>query len=403
LEHHRYKNEKLFFATVFVLISVERQKSNTIYFPGLNSLRFIAAAVVMICHTSTVKDYHFGISPTFSNNYANQLSHLAVVFFFVLSGFLITYLLLDEKKENSKINTWNFYRKRMLRIWPLYFLIIIAGLFILPNIQLFSIPSVNYSGSLVNELPAFQTILYLAVLPNIAEAVYASVPFVSFTWSIGVEEQFYIFWPFVVQKSKHILAVLIIILVVMVLLSSGFLSLAFLFLNNQLHLFPASQVAAFNKSLTHFITYFKIGSMAIGGIGAWLLYYHKSKVELYLGHKLLNVVVLGSLFCLLVFNISYSAEFYSLFFVWIILSTATGNFFVNLEVKWLSYLRKISYGIYMYHMFVILFAINLLGKTGFQSGRVVYNTLLHTGVIAGTILVAMLSYTFFEKKILSLK
>lgn len=379
------------------------KKTGAIYFQGLNSLRFIAAAIVMICHTSTVKNYHFGLSSTFSNEYANQLSHLAVVFFFVLSGFLITYLLLDEKQRHGKINTWIFYRKRMLRIWPLYFLVVIAGLFILPLLSIFSIPSMQFTGGLTDELPALQTILYLAVLPNVAEAVYASVPYVSFTWSIGVEEQFYIFWPFVVQKSKYLLAVLLIILITMVLLSSGFLSLAFLFINNQLHLFPPEGVTAFNKSLAHFITYFKIGSMAIGGIAAYLLYYYKEKLYTLLKHRLLNAVVLISLFCLLLFNVHYSAEFYSLFFAFIIVSTASNAFFVNLEVRWLNYLGKISYGIYMYHMFVIILVLNLLKQSTLAPEEALFHIVLHAGVIAGTVSVAILSYTFFEKKILTFK
>lgn len=53
----------------------------------------------------------------------------AVTFFFVLSGFLITYLLLKERERMGTIKVKKFYLKRVLRIWPLYFLLIFIGLF----------------------------------------------------------------------------------------------------------------------------------------------------------------------------------------------------------------------------------------------------------------------------------
>src|SRR5690554_4577142 len=57
---------------------------------------------------------------------------VAVTFFFVLSGFLITYLLLKEKQATQNVSIKKFYFKRVLRIWPLYFLLVFIGLFLLP-------------------------------------------------------------------------------------------------------------------------------------------------------------------------------------------------------------------------------------------------------------------------------
>src|SRR5882762_2194980 len=78
---------------------------------------------------------------------------LGVSFFFVLSGFLITYLLFKELETQQKINIGQFYLRRVLRIWPLYFIVVFLGFFVIPNLDfvhtkqvLFSFP-INAEGS----------------------------------------------------------------------------------------------------------------------------------------------------------------------------------------------------------------------------------------------------------------
>jgi peptidoglycan/LPS O-acetylase OafA/YrhL len=96
------------------------------YVPGLNSLRFFAAFVVIISHAnqSLLKpglDLPVNLLPVF------QKGGDAVDFFFTLSGFLITYLLIDEKKETGTISLKNFYLRRVFRIWTLYFIVLAIG------------------------------------------------------------------------------------------------------------------------------------------------------------------------------------------------------------------------------------------------------------------------------------
>ena len=71
--------------------------------------------------------------------------HLGVILFFVISGYLITYLMLLEKNEFNKINIRNFYIRRILRIWPIYFLIILLLIFVFPKII-----SIDYFGKVEN-------------------------------------------------------------------------------------------------------------------------------------------------------------------------------------------------------------------------------------------------------------
>ena len=97
-----------------------------IHLPGLNGIRAIASLMVVLAHFTQI----FGITMGFSF-YLYKDGGIAVTLFFVLSGYLITYLLLLEKHKFKKIDLKAFYLRRILRIWPLYYLIIILGVAIM--------------------------------------------------------------------------------------------------------------------------------------------------------------------------------------------------------------------------------------------------------------------------------
>ena len=110
-----------------------------VYFPNLNGLRFIAALMVIVHHIEQYKSI-YGLPNNFSSTTIQIFGELGVVLFFVLSGFLITYLLLEEESQTNTIAVRDFYVRRILRIWPLYFLIVILALLVLPNIPMFVLP-----------------------------------------------------------------------------------------------------------------------------------------------------------------------------------------------------------------------------------------------------------------------
>ncbi len=108
-----------------------QQREKTVYFPGLNGLRALAALSVLWGHT--FQDT-FGIWKTSAGNILpshNFFSIDGVTLFFVISGFLITYLLLKELDKTNTINIPKFYMRRILRIWPIYYGYIIACIAIL--------------------------------------------------------------------------------------------------------------------------------------------------------------------------------------------------------------------------------------------------------------------------------
>ncbi len=113
---------------------------NITLFPGLNALRFIAAFLVVLHHGETIKRKYEMDNFEWLELFRN--GGYAVTFFFVLSGFLITYLLLKEGERTGTVKVKNFYLKRVLRIWPLYFLLIFIGTLLLP--YLFSVFQIDY-------------------------------------------------------------------------------------------------------------------------------------------------------------------------------------------------------------------------------------------------------------------
>ena len=162
-----------------------------IYFPNLNGVRFVAAMAVVIHHVVQFQQF---FDPSFEIRGAasiDLMGPLGVVLFFVLSGFLITYLLLTEQATTGRIAVKEFYIRRVLRIWPLYYLIVLLGLVILPRIDFLAVPVLTDN---ISRHYALRVFLYVAFLPNVASAL-SPIPFASQAWSVGVEEQFYLIWP----------------------------------------------------------------------------------------------------------------------------------------------------------------------------------------------------------------
>ncbi|HEV7621942.1 MAG TPA: acyltransferase, partial [Flavisolibacter sp.] len=167
-----------------------------IYFKNLNGIRFFAALLVILSHLEALKNIA-GLKNYESVHFFLNSGCIGVVLFFVLSGFLITNILLKEQAEIKTININRFYIRRALRIWPLYFLILFLGSFIFPYI-----PFLSYTARTVTTDKQF--LLYLLLMPNISALFFASLPFLAQLWSIGVEEQFYILWPIIISKTKNL-------------------------------------------------------------------------------------------------------------------------------------------------------------------------------------------------------
>ena len=164
--------------------------NNKIHFAGLDGLRFISISFVVLHHLDTFKNY-YGLG-TFNFPVIGLIGYYGIQFFFAGSGFLITYLLLREFDRNKKISLPYFYLRRILRIWPAYYLLIFFALVVVLHTSFFNIPEVTDSYLAGNYRKG--NLLYFFFLPHIAPYYCPTTPFVHQTYTIGIEEQFYFIW-----------------------------------------------------------------------------------------------------------------------------------------------------------------------------------------------------------------
>lgn len=336
----------------------------------------------------------FGYSHRWNHPIFFYLGGIGVYFFFVLSGFLITFLLLEEKNITSTISIRNFYIRRILRIWPLYYLILLIGFFLLPN---FTEIKINYLDSQFQANFYKMLFLYMLMLPNVSMALYGHVPHIGHLWTIGVEEQFYILWPLIIKriKTRSLLIFFILFLGIIVLVKSAFLIIYINYKNS--YLVPIKE----------FLAAFKIECMTIGAIGAYL-YWSKNKILKLVYHPMIHILSWIIIPVLIFFTPSGLQDgnhlIYSLAFITIILNVSTNKkSFLKLELPILNHLGKISYGIYMYHFMIIPIIIYTLRKNNIYINSLQGNILLYTFTFIFSILIANLSYNYFENIFLSFK
>lgn len=351
---------------------MKENNGKALFLPGLNGIRAIAAVSVIISHIGlNMKLYGF---PNFGG-YA--LASFGVTMFFALSGFLITYLLLKEKEKTNTIAIRKFYFRRILRIWPLYYF--------------YLIPALAVTGFALNQY----SWMYFLLLPNIPFAINAAgvfkatLPHLAHYWSVGVEEQFYAFWPWLVKKSKKILRVLVVF------------AIAFFLVKLCLTLFNAP------KFISTFFHYTRFGCLAMGGIAAFLLVNQQKLFLKICTHKIIEISAWG-IILLIAFNRFHlfsiiDHEIVTVATLVIIINQITNSHkIISLENKFFDYLGKISYGLYIYNPLVIYLVSLLLSKVIHEQS--VFNMLMiYSITILSVIVVSHLSYFYFETQFLKFK
>lgn len=371
--------------------------TNRVYFPNLNSIRFLASVLVIVHHAEMAK-YWFGLPNLYNTSFVGGVfGSLGLTAFFVLSGFLITYLLLVEHERTGKIAIKDFYIRRILRIWPVYYLVVIPSLFIFPHISFLDIQGFTEH---MTEGFALKSVLYLSFLPNLAYVLYEHVSFASQAWSVGVEEQFYLMWPVVMHlalmRKKVLNALLGVIIIYLAIKAVTFIN----YIN--------APDKIINERIWLFWDHFSIDAMAMGGVSAYFLYYNKERALKILFNKYLQIALY---IIIAVTTVKgwvlpwFNKEVHALIFAVLILNLAANKKTVlNFEYKALNYLGKITYGLYMYHNLVIIVVLKFIMLHGIMDvSSVTGGILFHLIVFAITIPLSAISYEYFEKWFLKLK
>lgn len=165
--------------------------------PSLNGLRAFSIILVILSHLLIVESFPREIK-ILLKPFAN--GEIGVRIFFVISGFLITWLLLKEKEKTGKINLRKFYLRRLLRIFPVfYFYVLVVWL----------------TGKILgNEVEPEILFVSAVYLQNFSLA--GSHWLLAHSWSLAVEEQFYLIWPWISKKTNKLLPIAVIALVFLI-------------------------------------------------------------------------------------------------------------------------------------------------------------------------------------------
>lgn len=177
-------------------------KQEKIFFPNLDGLRFSHSSS-SFAHSFSTQHAYIKQEPWYQLIKVRMFSDgdIGVSFFFVLSGFLISYILLKEQERNGTINIKSFYMRRILRIWPLYYLIVVFGFLIFPMLK-------TYFGQVPQE--SADPLLCSTFLNNFDRIINGKPDAAALggLWTIAIEEQFYLLWPlFVFYYTPQILSI----------------------------------------------------------------------------------------------------------------------------------------------------------------------------------------------------
>lgn len=346
---------------------------------GLDTLRAFAATIVVADHLEIIKK---------NNNIHNFIdqppliypdSHLSVILFFVISGFLITYLLLAEQEKNNSINLKNFYIRRILRIWPLYYLLLFLSYIIF-----------NPDYSLTRIL------LPLFIFPNVAYALQEAWDISPQIWSIGVEEQFYIVWPLLfifISKRKKALHYIIGLIALLTLLPFGLKFINILFFKSE----------SLYSLISRFFYGTKFNCLGIGTLIGFLFFRNKEYInKILFKYNSLTLVLTALPFVLWFFQFKtdhLSDEIYAVLFAFSIYNIVQHpNIHIDNPIT--RFLGKISYGIYLYHWIIAILLVQYIPKL---ENLWLYNLVLYSTVLSATIFISWLSFITYERFFLNLK
>jgi len=346
------------------------------YIPQFDGLRGVAVLMVLIGHSGFLERLpHAGML---------EYARFSVDSYFVLSGFLITGILLDSKGSEHYFR--NFYARRAVRIWPLYYLV----LFLVFVVEPLFVPAMRTTvGS-----------IWLAFAFYVQNLIYHDAyPFgLAATWSLAVEEQFYITWPLLIFLLKKRTLTIVLFSLFVVSLS---LRLAFYFRGAE-------------SGLVHQYTFSRLDAITFGSLAAlWLRSPSCTLVRWRTrSYQLLFVGTAGTLLARIVLHRNSSVVGYTflgllytgligLLLVSDIRSSLLGRSF---SARWLRYMGRISYGIYLLHYpLFILWARFINSGNLFPTNPVARNLLAFGGQILIATVAGSISWYFFEEPILRLK
>lgn len=347
---------------------------NLTYFKNLDGIRAIAALMVLVRHFFHNDSISYGINQYPILSKITGLLQHGVTLFFVLSGFVITRILLNS--INNKNYFSSFYKRRILRIFPLYY-----GSLVIYYVFAYYMNWNPNNNSIIPYFTYLQNLEWLTGVEGFGPNHF---------WSLAVEEHFYLFWPlllFFIPKM-HLRGTIIFLVLLAIPIKYLFFKLDIEIDYNSLTRYDGLLIGAL-------IAYFEINDLNkykryLGRYGWFILV-----ICLFTGAFIFNVQdkfpLLNALAKHPILNITFG----------IIISFLAFNYKESLisrilETRILQYLGQISYGIYVWHMLVIF-----LMELDFLHSNIWYIDLIICTSL--TIIISHISYYYFELHFLKLK
>ncbi len=374
--------------------SIGGSGSRPVFFENLDGLRALCFLVVFFYHGFYTEFDQLSNSPIYQfvkfDIFGN--GNLGVNFFFVLSGFLITFLLIKEREEHGSIRIAHFWFRRILRIWPLFFCCVIFGFIVFPILK-------RMMG-LASEETA-DPLYYITFLNNF-DMLYNGMPDASVLavlWSIAVEEQFYLIWP-------------VALAVVPIRLYPSFFGsvIAGTLIFRSMHLNSPENVHIFEIH-----TLSCIGDMTIGAWGAYLASKGKA-VQWFRQLPRASILMVYILFTLIfffrdevLFDTAFlrvaERSFIAVVILCIILEQnySDRSIFKLVRSRTLSGLGRISYGLYCLHFVGILITLTLTKTLGWNEDLWQVMILETALALICTIVLAYISHRYLERPFLRIK
>jgi peptidoglycan/LPS O-acetylase OafA/YrhL len=380
-------------------------KNGLFYYPQLDGLRTLAFLMVFFSHTMpfplTAELARFPVL-VFAIDFFNRLKDwgwAGVDLFFVLSAFLITSLLLRERRILGKVSFRQFMMRRILRIWPLYYFMILLAFLILPAFGYFAPLGSSAWWDMVQD----HALLYALFLVNtgfIFGATAALPEFITVAWSVAMEEQFYLVWGGILSRLTRRSTLYLIVLTAM----------------PATMLIRAALVYQTGRSDMIGFTFAHLDPILIGILLALLINDGRIRLEkLYKAGPYLFILP-----CLFFAVLAQTAPGYdqndpSIIYILSLIAVACGMFLLSLLVwppaarlfshPWLVRIGQRTYGMYFLHLLAGQLAIRLVAKpleTYFPDWIVAWFTVMILALLM-TWLMATLTWHFLEIPFLKLR
>jgi peptidoglycan/LPS O-acetylase OafA/YrhL len=362
----------------------------------LDGLRGIAVVLVMALHLFKRAGY-FTEHPVLEGiTFVTTIGWVGVDIFFTLSGFLITSILLKSKTSEHYFR--NFYVRRALRIFPLYYAAIIIVIFFLPKVE------PEFMAQLKTALPIM--LLYQQNWALLFKGFYIT-QYLGITWSLAIEEQFYFLWPFIVYKLDR---------ETLVKVSIGYIIVSIVGRILGTLLWPDLAQAS---TFFYYTSFTRFEEMLFGGLLAVFLTYDgaKEKVRRFaLPLFLTSFAVFVALHILslpgdphpehaslpLTLGGYTTAALFTLGLIGIFITHPPQNIFRRFFGNpVLTFLGQYSYSMYLFHMTAVLILLDVFWHSELRGWKPF--VLYPLSVYAATVIIALLTWNLLEKHMLGLK